>query len=178
MLFRSSTGVRSDIGADFSAFEGQLTAQGENFRLMDNVKDMSRTNVVLASGSKMSHYKSNSGNTSAITTKIGSLATTAKDSELGNGADSYEVGYNGTDATYAGVLKAKTVTKQGAGIWTITNGGSTSAVTVSGGTLQLYNSPYSSSPTAFTSGSLVVNAGGTLTGIGCAGAVKIGRAHV
>ena len=173
-----STGVRSDIGADFSAFEGQLTAQGENFRLMDNVKDMSRTNVVLASGSKMSHYKSNSGNTSAITTKIGSLATTAKDSELGNGADSYEVGYNGTDATYAGVLKAKTVTKQGAGIWTITNGGSTSTVTVSGGTLQLYNSPYSSSPTAFTSGSLVVNAGGTLTGIGCAGAVTVNKGGV
>lgn len=173
-----STGVRSDIGADFSAFEGQLTAEGENFRLMDNVKDMSRTSVVMAAGAKIGHYKSNGSGTSAITTKIGSLATTSKDCALGNGADSYEVGHNGTDATYAGTLKAKSVSKCGSGTWTLTNEGSTSAVTVSGGTLQLYNSPFSSSPTAFTTGSLTVAAGGRLSGIGCAGALTVAKGGV
>lgn len=173
-----STGVRNDIGADFSAFGGQLTAEGENFRLMDNVKDMSHADVIMAAGAKMSHFKSNSGNTSAITTKIGSIASTAKDCELGNGADSYEVGYTDASTTYAGLLKAKSVSKHGDGVWTITNGGSTSAVTVEGGALQLYNSPFSTSPTSFTSGSLTVKAGGKLTGIGCAGTVTVAKGGV
>ncbi|MDE6355351.1 MAG: cellulosome protein [Prevotella sp.] len=170
-----SSGVRNDIGADFSAFEGQLTAQGENFRLMDNVTNMSKTAVVMDAGCKMSHYASNGSQTRAITTRIGSLASTAKDCVLGNGVDSYEVGHNGTDATYAGLLKAKTVSKYGDGVWTLTTAGSTSDVNVCAGTLQLYNSPYSLSSNPFSDGRVTVKDGGTLTGMGCAGDVTVNR---
>lgn len=170
-----SSGVRNDIGADFSAFEGRLTAQGENFRLMDNVTNMSKTAVVMDAGCKMGHYASNGSQARAITTRIGSLASTAKDCALGNGIDSYEVGHNGTDATYAGQLKAKTVSKYGDGVWTLTTSGSTSDVNVFAGTLQLYNSPYSQSSAPFSSGRVTVRNGGTLTGMGCAGDVTVNR---
>ena len=170
-----SSGVRNDIGADFSAFSGCLRAEGANFRLMDNVRDMSHTDIVMSDGCRMSHYKSNSGNTSAVTTSIGSLASKAADCELGNGADSYEVGCNGADVTFAGVLKAKSVTKCGSGTWTLSGGGSTSPVTVEAGTVQLYNSPLASSPSAFSTGLLTIKAGATLTGTGCAGNVTVNK---
>lgn len=168
-----STGVRSDVGADFSAFKGTLNAQGENFRLMDNVTDMSGTNLVLASGAKVGHYASNSSTANAKTTKIGSLASTATDCSIGNGKDTYEVGYNNTDATYKGTLKAASIKKYGTGTWTLSSEGSTSSIEVYEGALLLNNSPLSSSPSAFTSGSLVVKNGGTLLGNGCANAVTV-----
>lgn len=163
-----STGVRSDIGANFSAFEGQLTAQGENFRLMDNVTDMSRTHLVMAAGCNIGHYASNGSGAKSVTTKIGSLASDATDCKLGHSSDSYEVGYNGESTSYKGLLTAKTVGKRGSGVLTLTNGGSTSNVDVYDGTLQLYNSPYSTAPTGFTTGTLTVRTGGTLAGTGCA----------
>ena len=61
-----SNGVRSDIGADFSAFAGTLNVVGSNFRLMDNVTDMKQTSVKMQAGSVMSHYQSNSGTQTTI----------------------------------------------------------------------------------------------------------------
>ena len=168
-----SSGVRSDVGADFSAFGGTLNATGANFRLMDNVTDMSRTEVVMASGCNIGHYTSNGSGKSAITTKMGSLASTAKDCTVGNGIDTYLIGYNGKSTTYSGILKAKTIGKYGDGTLTLSSSESTSSVDVYGGTLQLFNSPYSSSPSAFTTGTLTVKNGGHLTGIGCAPTTKV-----
>lgn len=162
-----STGVRSDIGANFSAFEGTLNAQGENFRLMDNVTDMSRTSLVMAAGCYIGHYASNGSAAKAVTTKIGSLASESTDSKLGHSSDSYEIGFNGNSTTFKGQLLAKTVSKRGEGTLTLTNGESTSNVDVYAGTLQLYNSPYSTSPSAFTTGSMTVRDGGTVAGAGC-----------
>lgn len=163
-----STGVRSDIGANFSAFECTLTAQGENFRLMDNVTDMGKTCIVMDAGCKMGHYASNGSSAKSITTKIGSLSSESADCEIGNGIDSYEIGYNNGDATYRGTLKAKTIAKRGNGIWTLTANGSTANVDVYAGTLQLYNTPYTTNPEGFTSGTVTVKDGGTLTGTGSA----------
>lgn len=170
-----SSGVRSDIGADFSAFEGQLTAQGENFRLMDNVTNMSKAAVVMDAACKMGHYTSNGSQAKAITTRIGSLASTAKDCALGNGIDSYEIGYDGTDATYAGLLKAKTIRKYGDGVWTLSTAGSTSDVEVCAGTLQVNNSPYSATSQPFSTGRVTVKDGGTLTGRGCVADLTVNR---
>jgi autotransporter-associated beta strand protein len=168
-----SDGVRSDIGSDFSAFEGTLNVQGGNFRLMSGVKDMAKTNVVMAAASYMGHHKSGAATAEAVATKIGSVSSTADDCTLGNSSDTYEVGYNNTDASYKGLLKAATVKKCGTGTWTLSTNGSTSNVQVNGGTLSLNNNPITTNPSAFTSGVVTVNAGGTLRGNGCAAAVIV-----
>ncbi len=168
-----SDGVRNDIGADFSDFQGTLTAQGSSFRLMDDVTDMSQTTLILDEGCYVGHYKSNNSGARAITTKIGSLSSSTSDCTLGNGSDSYLVGYLGVNETYRGVLAAASVTKYGDGVWTLTACGSTSNVVVNAGTLQLYNNPYASSPEAFTSGTLTVASGATVSGVGCMGDATI-----
>ncbi len=168
-----SSGVRSDIGANFANFEGKLIAQGGNFRLMDAVKDMSKTHVFMDAEANMSHYSSNGSSQNAITTKIGALESSATDCKLGHSNDSYEIGYKDVDVTYRGLLTAKNITKTGNSVWTVTNAGSTSTVIVAGGTLQAYNSPFSSTPQAFTSGRVTVKAGATLTGMGGVGSATI-----
>lgn len=168
-----SDGVRNDIGADFSQFEGTLTAQGSNFRLMNSVTDMKKTNLVLDDACYVGHYSSNGSGTQAVTTKIGSLSSTVSTCSIGNGLDTYEVGYNNGDETYKGLLKAATVKKYGTGTWTLATNGSTSNVQVCEGALLLNNNPYSSSPSAFTTGSVTVKNGAMLMGSGCANAVTV-----
>jgi len=168
-----SDGVRNDIGADFSQFEGKLTAQGANFRLMSNVTDMKKTSLTLDDACYVGHYASNGSSAQAVTTKIGSLSSTATTCSIGNGSDSYEVGYDNTDATYKGLLKAKTVKKYGTGTWTLSTNGSTSSVDVYEGALLLNNNPFASNPSSFTTGSLTVRNGGTLMGSGCANVVTV-----
>lgn len=123
---------------------------------MDNVTDMSKTSVVMDTGCKIGHYASNGSAAKAITTKIGSLASESADCTIGNGSDSYEIGFKEEDVTYHGTLKAKSIAKKGNGTWTLTANGSTSNVDVYAGTLQLYNSPYSVNPEGFTSGTVTV----------------------
>ena len=69
--------VRCDVGATFTHFEGTLTAQGSQFRLMENVTDMSKTRLMLAPGAYVAHYKSGSGSEGSATLKIGSLSSSA-----------------------------------------------------------------------------------------------------
>lgn len=166
-------GVRSDIGANFANFEGTLNVQGSNFRLMSGVTDMSKTNVVMAESSYMGHHKGGSADAIAATTKIGSLSST-KDCTLGNSSDIFEVGCLGTDASFKGTLKAKTIRKVGTGKWTLsgTTTGS-SAIEVSEGTLVLNNDPYSSSPASITTAGITVKNGGTLSGNGAASVVTV-----
>lgn len=168
-----SSGVRSDIGADFSGFEGTLNAEGENFRLMSNVTNMQKTSLVLADGAYVGHHKNGASDAIAVTTKVGNVSSTATTPTLGNSKDTYEVGFNNEDATYKGLLKAATIRKYGTGSWTLVTNGSTSAVEVCGGALVLNNNPISSNPAAFTSGSVTVKNGGTLRGNGCAMAVTV-----
>lgn len=83
------------------------------------------------------------------------------------------MGYNNADATYKGLLKAKTIKKQGTGTWTLSTNGSTSNIEVNGGTVTLGNTTISSNPTPLTSGTITVNNGGTLRGSGCAAWVTV-----
>ncbi len=168
-----SNGVRSDIGADFSAFAGTLNVAGSNFRLMDNVTDMKQTSVKMQAGSVMSHYQSNSGTQTAITTHIGSLASTASDCTLGHSLDSYYVGYDGKSTSYAGLLKAKTIVKTGEGTLTIKTGGSTSSINVKGGALIINNNPISTAFDAITTGSITIDNGAMLMGRGCGNALIV-----
>ncbi len=172
-----SDGVRNDIGANFAAFEGTLNVQGANFRLQSNVTDMSKTNVVMTAGSFIGHYVSNGSGQQAITTSIGSLASAsgASDCTLGHSQDSYTIGHNGKSTSFFGLFKAKSIQKVGDGVLTLRTSGSTSPIYVNGGTLQLYNEPFISSPGAVTSGSITVNNGGELTGIGCAYSIVVNK---
>ena len=172
-----SDGVRNDIGANFSAFEGTLNVQGANFRLQSNVTDMSKTNVVMTAGSFIGHYQSNGSGQQAVTTSFGSLSSAAgaNDCTLGHSQDSYTIGHNGMSTSFSGLFKAKSIQKVGAGVLTLRTSGSTSPIYVNGGTLQLYNEPFISAPGAVTSASITVNSGAELTGIGCAYSIVVNK---
>lgn len=172
----NSFGVRNDIGSNFYNFEGTLVVQGGSFRLMDNVVDMSKTTVVMDAESYMAHYSSNGSSQRAVTTKIGSLTSTATDCTIGHSSDSYEVGYLGKDDTYKGLMNAKSIKKVGAGTWTLYTPGSTSAISVEGGALQAYNN--SSTLAALTTGLITVKAGGALVGTGCVGTASVQKGGV
>ena len=166
-----SSGVRNDIGANFSLFEGQLTAEGGNFRLMDNVTDMQKTRLVMAAGNYIGHYASNGSGLRAVTTKIGSLASPANatTATLGHTQDSYEIGYLGESTSFYGKLAASRITKVGEGTLTLCTAGSTSPVSINGGTLELNNT----GTAQVVSGLITVRQGGTLTGNGACGNVTV-----
>ena len=155
--------VRCDIGANFSQFEGQLTAIGDggNFRLMSNVTDMSKANFVVGAATTVSHMASGGGSEVAATLKIGSLLGTATDGVLGGSQSSYQIGYRNEDTSFSGLLKAKSITKVGSGKLTLKTVGHTSPITVSEGTLEVQNT----SSTVLCSGLITVAKGGTLTGM-------------
>ncbi|MDO4931366.1 MAG: cellulosome protein [Prevotellaceae bacterium] len=168
-----SDGVRGDIGADFSAFDGTLIVQGTNVRLMDNVTDMSRTHVQMAAGAVIGHFASNSGSTKAVTTRMGSLASTATDCVLGVGVDTYNIGYNNETTTFAGKFNARAVNKYGTGQLTLKTAGSSTPINIYGGTVSLTNIATGSSPTPYTTGKVTVYNGGTLNGTGAAATVDV-----
>ena len=165
--------VRCDISASFVNFEGQLTAIGDggNFRLMQNVTDMSKTKLVVGAGTTISHMSSGGGSEVSATLKIGSLAGTATDGVLGGSQSTYKIGYLNTDTRFAGLLKAKSVTKEGTGKLTLATAGHTSPITVNGGTLELSNS----STSVLTIGLITVADGGTLQGNALATAVTVNK---
>ena len=165
--------VRCDVGADFSQFEGTLTAKGNggNFRLMSNVTDLSKAHLVIGAGTTVAHFAGGSNNTATVTTKIGALEGTAADGVLGGSASSYEVGALGENTTFSGLLQAARITKTGSGVLTLRSAGHTSPITVSGGTLELSNT----ASTAMTSGTITVGNGATLRGNGMAQTVIVNK---
>ena len=166
--------VRCDVGANFSQFEGKLTASGAggNFRLMTNVTDMSKAQLVIDAGTYMAHFGSGSGSEATATTKIGSLssASTATDATLGGSGSTYHIGYRGDDTSFYGLLKAAKIVKVGDGRLTLLTPGHTSPITVSGGTLELYNTTNS----IMTTNAITVE-GGMLSGTGMAQTVVVKR---
>ena len=154
--------VRCDIGANFSQFEGQLTAVGDggNFRLMSSVTDMSKTRLVIGAATTVSHMASGGSKEASATTKIGSLSGTATDGVLGGSQSTYQIGYLGDDTSFSGLLKAQSIVKVGNGKLTLRTAGHTSPITVNEGTLELQNT----SSTELCSGLLTIAKGGTLTG--------------
>ncbi len=155
--------VRCDVGASFADFEGELTATGAggNFRLMQNVTDMSKTRLMVSAGTYVAHYASGGSSEVAATLKIGSLSSpaAATDAVLG-GQSTYHVGGLNENTSFYGLFKAASIVKEGTGKLTLRTTGHTSPMRVTGGTLELLNS----TSTAITSGLITVAKGGTLTG--------------
>ena len=151
--------VRCDIGLDFKNFEGTLTASGSQWRLMTNVTDMSKATLKVDAATYIAHYGSGSGSQKAATLKIGAITGTATDGVL-EGLTTYQIGYLNTDMTFSGLFKGSAITKEGTGRLTLKTAGSTSPITVNGGTLELTNT----SSTPITTGLITVSANGIITG--------------
>lgn len=151
--------VRCDIGLDFKDFEGTLTASGSQWRLMSNVTDMSKATLKVDAATNIAHYSGGSANIQSATLKIGAIEGTATDGVL-EGQTTYRIGYLDKDMTFSGLFRGTSVFKEGKGRLTLKNAGSTSPITVNGGTLELSNA----STVAVTTGIINVNSGGVITG--------------
>lgn len=148
--------VRTDMMADWSAFDGTLTVTGNQFRLC-KATDMKGTTLTLGDDLSMGHYRSGSGDAQSLTSHIGSLSTTSTGAWVGNGT--YNVGYNNKNTTFAGKL-ASTIHKYGTGSWTLTGTDNTATIFVREGTLIVNNASGS------VANSITVMNGGTLYGKG------------
>lgn len=168
-------GVRSDLNADFSAFEGTLIASGNSVRLSAGVTDMSRARLVLEAGANVQHKRQGSDDSEEVTTKVGSLESESADCQVGNSSDTYLVGYLNTDASYAGKLAAKAVEKHGTGTWTLLGTGSSAAITAFDGTLQLANVQ---TQEPLTTGIVTARDHGTIAGEGYAGSIAVYKGGV
>ena len=163
--------VRCDIGADFSQFEGKLTAVGDggNFRLMGSVTDLSKATLEVGAGTTVSHLSSGGGSEVAATTRIGALTGTATDGVLGGSQSTYQIGYLNETTSFSGLLKAASIVKVGTGRLTLKTAGHTSPITVSGGTLEFVNT----ASTVMASGTVTVEANGLLAGTGLLQSVTV-----
>ena len=153
--------VRCDIGLNFKNFEGCLTASGNQWRLMTGVVDMAKATLRVDAATNIAHYAGGSGNLQTATLRIGAIEGTAADGVL-EGKTTYSIGYLNRDMTFAGLFQGTAVTKEGTGRLTLKTTGSTSPITVNGGTLELSNA----TSTAITTGLVTVGAKGTITGTG------------
>lgn len=151
--------VRCDIGLNFADYEGTLTASGSQWRLMTNVTDMSKATLKVDAATNIAHYGSGNGTQQTATLMIGAIAGTATDGVL-EGQTTYKIGYLNKDMTFSGLFKGTAVTKEGTGRLTLKTAGSTSPITVNGGTLELSNA----SGTAITTGMITVAAKATIAG--------------
>ena len=117
--------VRMELDGDWSAFQGRINASGSDFRF-NNPAGLPNAALNL------------NGNTAYCLS--GSMAV----GELTGSASSYvnstawTVGARNTDATFAGIVLGNSVTKVGAGTWTLSgNNTYTGTTTISGGALQI-----------------------------------------
>jgi fibronectin-binding autotransporter adhesin len=167
--------VRGALNGNWSAFAGTLNVTGRvaasEFRVA-NTTGYSNAAVFITDNVVITR----SG--SAITVEFGSLAGTSG-SQVGPGnstssGSSYRVGWNNTDATFAGTLKAdgvNTFTKVGSGKWTLTGANTYSGGTVINGGILLANN---TSGSATGSGAVTVNTNGAIGGTGSvSGAVTV-----
>ena len=129
--------VRGDFETDCSDFEGTLEATGaagSEFRLSQTL-EMKKGTLVLAKGVRVAHVKGGSANEEQRTSNIGALKSNAEDATLNSGT--WNVGYNGLDTKFAGVIAASSkLNKYGQGALTL-SGSSPAPMSVHEGVLDL-----------------------------------------
>ncbi len=154
--------VRTDMMADWSSFNGNLTVIGNLFRLCKSI-DMKGTTLTLGDGLYMGHFRSGSGDAQSLTSHIGALASTGNPT-IGNGT--FNVGYNNQNATFTGTLTCNTH-KYGTGNWTLTGTANTGILTIHEGAVIANNT------SGTIAGTINVMKGGTLYGKGFVKAVSL-----
>lgn len=147
--------VRGDFAMNTSTFEGTLNVTGGQFRITA-ATDLSLATFKLGAGVYAVHAKSQSGDEQNLTSKIGSLVSTATDAQLSTGT--WNVGYLGKNDSFAGRFTG-TLNKYGDGALTLT-GSSTGALSIYAGTV------YANNTSGTTTGVTTVRSGGTLAGTG------------
>ena len=123
--------VRGDFAMNTSNFEGTLNVTSGQFRITA-ATDLSKATMKLGAGVYAVHVKSQSAEETNLTTKIGSLQSTAADAQLSTGT--WNVGYLGNNDTFAGKFTG-ILNKYGAGSLRLTGTSNTGALTVYEGTL-------------------------------------------
>lgn len=172
-LVLNTGGVRYDISMNMSKFEGSLLING-GARLMSSLTDMKKLTLSLGDGASMRHLQAGSSTVVAAALNVGALADAAGYSSFKTkptfGADneSWTVGYNNADATFSGILAAKSITKVGTGNWTLKGNENTSNITVNGGKLTIFNTTGN-----VTSGTMTIANGGMLAGTGNVATVNV-----
>ena len=157
--------VRGDFETNCSAFEGTLNPTSGQFRLSSTFNLQNGT-FTPGAGVYVAHVKSQSGTEESRTAKIGALSSTATDCSFGTGT--WNVGYLGTNTTFAGSFNASgTLHKYGEGVLTLT-GASAANITIHEGSISADNTA-----APVTSGSITVYKDAALYGAGQAASVTI-----
>ena len=124
--------VRGDFSTTLTNFEGVLNPTSGQCRLTSGM-NMQKGTFTMGDGVYAVGVQSQSGSETNLTHKIGALTSTAADAQLANGT--WNVGYLGTNTTFAGIIGANaTLNKHGEGTLTLT-GTSTGKVVVVEGTI-------------------------------------------
>ncbi len=119
--------VRGDFSTNLANFEGVLNPTSGQFRLTSGM-NFKKGTLRLGAEVYAVGVQGQSGNETSLTHNIGALASTAADAQLGK--STWNVGYLGTNTTFAGIIGSSAVlNKYGEGILTLT-GNSTGKVTV------------------------------------------------
>lgn len=162
--------VRGDVYTNMSAFEGVFESTGGQLRLASAI-DLSKGTLKLDAGVYAAHVKGGSGDEQVLTSKIGSLVSTATDCTLASG--NWNVGYLGNNDTYAGMFNsAATLNKYGEGDLTLT-GSSQGKVNIHEGRVLVNNTSAET-----TTGAITVNNGGILAGSGKTATVTVKKGGV
>lgn len=162
--------VRGDVYTNMSAFEGVFESTGGQLRLASAI-DLSKGTLKLGAGVYAAHVKGGSGDEQVLTSKIGSLVSTATDCTLASG--NWNVGYLGNNDTYAGMFNsAATLNKYGEGDLSLT-GSSQGKVNIHEGRVLVNNTSAET-----TTGAITINNGGTLAGAGKTATVTVKKGGV
>lgn len=157
--------VRGDFGTNLQNFAGKLIVTSGEFHIT-NAMSLDKGTFQLESGVFAAGYQGQSSTQTSLTHKIGALTSTATDCTLGTGI--WNVGYLGTNTTYAGTFNsAATLNKYGEGILTL-SGASQGPLNIYEGTVLLTNTSSST-----TTGTTTVRSGGVLGGSGQAQNVTV-----
>lgn len=162
--------VRGDFETTCSAFEGTLNPTSGQFRIA-NALDISKGTFEPGAGVYVANVKGQSGNEESRTNKIGALQGTAADASFGTGV--WNVGYLGTNTTFAGKFNASaTLNKYGDGVLTLTGSSEANINVYAGGVLA------QNTTAPITSGTITVREGGLLAGTGQVQDVTVQRGGV
>ena len=162
--------VRGDVYTDMSGFRGTYEATSGQLRLASAI-DLSQGMLKLGANVYAAHVEGGGKNEKMLTSKIGALTSSANNSTLASGI--WNVGYLGTDETYAGIFNsAATVNKYGEGTLTLTG--------ASQGKLNIYEGSVLAGNTsvATTSGATIVYEGGKLAGSGKIASVTVKKGGI
>lgn len=162
--------VRGDVYTDMSGFRGTYEATSGQLRLASAI-DLSQGTLKLGANVYAAHVEGGGKNEKMLTSKIGALTSSANNSTLASGI--WNVGYLGTDETYAGIFNsAATVNKYGEGTLTLTG--------ASQGKLNIYEGSVLAGNTsvATTSGATIVYEGGKLAGSGKIASVTVKKGGI